>query len=142
MKTAAWLLLAIGGGLFAWAIGSRLSTDAVGMGVGLVFGVLAGIPAALLVLATGRQSQGGGYDAGYTAGTRDAQRAEFEWAAARLVERQSAELQQGQRPAVIVVNPPADDDDDDIDGGIEPYYSLAYPFGHQRQFRITGEVEQ
>ena len=33
---------------------TRLSSDALGMAVGFVFGVLAGIPAALLVLATSR----------------------------------------------------------------------------------------
>ena len=42
-------------GVLAWQIGSRLSTDAVGMAVGLIFGVLAGIPAALLVAASGRR---------------------------------------------------------------------------------------
>jgi len=42
-------------GVFAWQIGSRLSTDAVGMAVGLIFGVFAGIPAALLVAASGRR---------------------------------------------------------------------------------------
>ncbi|NJN81633.1 MAG: hypothetical protein HC802_04650 [Caldilineaceae bacterium] len=39
----------------AWRIGSRLSADALGMGVGLVFGVLAGVPTALLVMASGRR---------------------------------------------------------------------------------------
>ena len=41
-------------GLLAWLLGSRLSSDALGMAVGLLFGVLAGIPTALLVLASGR----------------------------------------------------------------------------------------
>jgi hypothetical protein len=39
----------------AWLLGSRLSADALGMAVGLVFGVLACIPTALLVLATERR---------------------------------------------------------------------------------------
>ncbi len=39
----------------AWLIGSRLSTDALGMAVGMSFGVMAGVPAALLVLAAGRR---------------------------------------------------------------------------------------
>lgn len=38
-------------GALVWQLGSMLSTDAVGMAVGLLFGVLSGIPAALLVLA-------------------------------------------------------------------------------------------
>lgn len=37
------------------AIGDKLSTDALGMAVGLVFGVIATIPAALLVLAASRR---------------------------------------------------------------------------------------
>lgn len=44
-------------GVLAWRIGGMLSTDAIGMAVGLVFGVMAGIPAALLVLATDRRRQ-------------------------------------------------------------------------------------
>lgn len=39
-------------GIMTWRLGSSLSSDALGMAVGVVFGVLAGIPAALLVLAT------------------------------------------------------------------------------------------
>lgn len=39
-------------GLLTWRIGGALSSDALGMAVGMVFGILAGIPAALLVLAT------------------------------------------------------------------------------------------
>lgn len=34
-----------------WQVGDKLSPDALGMAVGLVFGVMATIPAALLVLA-------------------------------------------------------------------------------------------
>lgn len=45
------------GGLLAWLLASRLSADALGMGVGLMFGVLAGVPTALLVLASGRRRQ-------------------------------------------------------------------------------------
>jgi hypothetical protein len=55
MKQLALLTLLIVGGLLAWLFGSRLSADALGMAVGLVFGVLAGVPAALLVLAANRR---------------------------------------------------------------------------------------
>lgn len=40
-------------GVFAFVIGQRLSADAVGMALGVLFGVLASIPAALLMLASG-----------------------------------------------------------------------------------------
>ena len=35
-------------GVLAWQIGSKLSADAIGMGVGVLFGVMAGIPTATL----------------------------------------------------------------------------------------------
>ncbi len=44
--------------LGAWRLASTLSSDALGMAVGMFFGVLAGIPTALLVLATGRRRTG------------------------------------------------------------------------------------
>lgn len=39
-------------GFLTWRLGSALSSDALGMAVGVLFGVLAGIPSALLVLAS------------------------------------------------------------------------------------------
>lgn len=42
-------------GVMAWRIGGRMSPDALGVAVGLVFGVLASVPAALLVLAAARR---------------------------------------------------------------------------------------
>jgi hypothetical protein len=42
-------------GLVAWFLASNLSSDALGMATGLVFGVLAGVPTALLVLASQRR---------------------------------------------------------------------------------------
>ena len=56
MKTV--LLIAIPGGMFAtfvmWWLGEHLSPDAIGMAIGLAFGVLAGLPAAALVLVASR----------------------------------------------------------------------------------------
>ena len=51
MKQLAVLTLLVICGVMAWLFASRLSADALGMAVGLVFGVLAGVPTALLVLA-------------------------------------------------------------------------------------------
>ena len=44
-------------GFLTWRLGMSLSSDALGMAVGLVFGVLAGIPSALLVLASSRRRE-------------------------------------------------------------------------------------
>ena len=42
-------------GVAAWRIADRLSADALGMGIGLLFGIVAGIPTALLLLAANRR---------------------------------------------------------------------------------------
>ena len=39
----------------AWRMVTSLSSDALGMGIGIVFGMFAGIPSALLVLASSRR---------------------------------------------------------------------------------------
>lgn len=49
------LLLIIGGGL--WVIGTRLSDDALGLVIGFVFGILAGIPSCMMLLASQRRSE-------------------------------------------------------------------------------------
>ena len=52
-------IIVLGGLIFisvaAWRIGNRLSADAIGMALGVLFGVLAGLPVALLVLASNRR---------------------------------------------------------------------------------------
>jgi hypothetical protein len=52
MRRFLLLALLVVMGVMTWRLGSALSSDALGMAVGVVFGVLAGIPTALLVLAT------------------------------------------------------------------------------------------
>lgn len=44
-------------GVAGWRVGETLSSDAVGMAVGLLLGVMAGVPTALLVLASHRNAQ-------------------------------------------------------------------------------------
>ncbi len=52
-------MIVLGGLIFVsvatWRIGNRLSADAIGMALGVLFGVLAGLPVALLVLASNRR---------------------------------------------------------------------------------------
>ena len=40
-----------------WRIGEILSTDALGMALGVIFGMMAGIPAALIALSASRMQQ-------------------------------------------------------------------------------------
>ena len=42
-------------GVAGWRIGGQLSADALGMAVGILFGVMAGIPTALILLASQRR---------------------------------------------------------------------------------------
>lgn len=58
MKRLFFLILLVFVGVAAWRIGERLSADAIGMALGVLFGVLAGIPVALLVLASARRRDG------------------------------------------------------------------------------------
>lgn len=40
-----------------WRIGSSLDSDALGMAIGMFFGILAGVPTALLMLLAGRRKE-------------------------------------------------------------------------------------
>lgn len=44
-------------GIAAWRIAGQLSADALGMAVGVLFGVMAGVPTALMVMASSRRRQ-------------------------------------------------------------------------------------
>ena len=57
MKRMFFLILLVFVGVAAWRISERLSADAIGMALGVFFGVLAGIPVALLVMAASRRRE-------------------------------------------------------------------------------------
>ena len=57
MKRWIGLALLVFIGTAGWRIGSALSPDALSMAVGVLFGVMAGVPTALLVMAGSRRSQ-------------------------------------------------------------------------------------
>lgn len=44
-------------GVAAWRVTDGMSSDAISMAVGVLFGVIAGLPAALLVMASGRRAR-------------------------------------------------------------------------------------
>ncbi len=54
MRNVMILIVVVLIGAVGWRIGGRLSPDAMGLATGVVFGVLAGLPTALLVLASNR----------------------------------------------------------------------------------------
>ena len=55
MKRVVVIAILIFLGAAMWRIGESLSSDAIGMALGVAFGVLAGLPVALLTLAAGRR---------------------------------------------------------------------------------------
>jgi hypothetical protein len=55
MKQYLGLAVLIFVGIAAWRIAGQLSADALGMAVGVLFGIMAGVPTALLVMASGRR---------------------------------------------------------------------------------------
>lgn len=57
MKHLLVIAFLIFGGVVAWRIGETLSSDAISMGLGIFFGMVAGIPAALMVMAAARRGQ-------------------------------------------------------------------------------------
>jgi hypothetical protein len=54
MKNVMGLIVVVLIGVVGWRVASRLSPDAMGLATGVVFGVLAGLPTAVLVLASNR----------------------------------------------------------------------------------------
>lgn len=95
MKQLAVLTLLFIGGLLAWLFASRLSADALGMAVGLIFGVLAGVPTALLVLAANRRR------------TADYDEDDEEDAASRYGQGRGAPALPFQPPVIVVTSPQA-----------------------------------
>jgi hypothetical protein len=57
MKRIIVLMALLFFGIVGWRIVDGLSSDAIGMGIGVIFGILAGVPMALLVLAASRREE-------------------------------------------------------------------------------------
>jgi hypothetical protein len=134
-------------GMLGWRVGSSLSADAIGIAVGVVFGVLASIPAALLMLVAGRRTE---------------RRQEWDGESQRARGGQQPQPglgQYGGYPPVIVMAPPSMPMPQGQAGQYAGYYggqggylphpnqmALPGPGGGgmppQRQFRVVGEEEE
>lgn len=135
-----------------WRVGSAMSSDAIGIAVGVVFGVLASIPAALLMLVAGRRNE---------------RRQEWEGEGQRGRGNQQPQRgeqgnpyngQYGGYPPVVIMAPPAMPQGQTNqyagyygaqgNGFLPPPNQMALPGpggGHapnQRQFRVVGEEEE
>ena len=142
-----WGLVAIMlAGIFAFIVGQRLSADAVGMAVGVLFGVLAGIPAALLMLATGRRRQEAEYE-------DDEQEEEIDPYSVRRRRGQGAYGAMPPQAPVIVFAPPATPSGAPY-GYTNQYVAphaahppalpgpTAHPGDARRTFKVVGEQEE
>lgn len=107
------------GGVAAWWLGKRLSTDAVAMAVGLIFGALALLPTWLLIA--------------YSAGNR-AQNDQVPYVVKMEQRRRQLEAEQWQASLRMVSMESVEHDGPVV---VHKSISVAYPFGevvdHQRQ---------
>lgn len=117
-------------GASGWSLGQKLSADALSMGIGIFFGMLASIPAAILVLAAARR--------------QGPERAPEQ-------RPQAAPLASGYQTPVIVLAPPMAGygaNGSQISAGTQPAYGQMPPSqmivdsSAQRQFRVIGEDEE
>ena len=132
MKKYLFMTTAIFVGVIAWRIGERLSSDAISMGLGVIFGVMAGVPAALLVMASGRRRE---------------ERAEQQ---ARPPSPYALPAH-SQAPVIVLAGNGYPMQQPPQPGGYAPDYPPAYgrqpalpgpAQAHGRQFKVVGEKEE
>lgn len=136
MKRLFILILLVFIGIGAWRISERLSADAIGMALGVLFGVMAGIPVALLVLASARRRDGW-QEEGHAPNRRGGQ---------ALPQGYSMPMQQ---PPVIVLAAPGYPQQMQGQGGQMPMHRML-PAPHEmapgvsaeRRFKVVGEQEE
>lgn len=128
MKQLAIFVLIVFFGAAGWSLGSRLSADALSMAIGIFFGVLASVPAALLVLAASRR------------GERQP-----------APDRRPAMPQTGYQTPVIVVAPPMAGygpmpangaGQMPVHGYLPASQQIVEPAPRDRQFRMVGEDDE
>lgn len=118
-------------GVAAWRVTDGMSSDAISMAVGVLFGVIAGIPAALLVMASGR---------------RQARDEESDDPRRRQAQQHPAYYGPGyvQPPVIVLAQPGAQA----AQGYGSPYDQRARPAlpaptaVDVRQFKVVGEKEE
>lgn len=121
-------------GVFAWRLGESLSSDALGMAVGMVFGILAGIPAALLVLATSSRRRQEEDEERYERYDRYSQRPDRQLPAYPY-----------QPPVIVVAGGQSQQPAPPMGGA--PYYVPSQsaqwdPPRNERRFKVVGEREE
>lgn len=135
-------------GIGAWRIGTQLSADAIGMALGVLFGVLAGLPVALLVLASNRRrdrhEEDFGFEEGYP-GRQGRQRA--------LPPGYGYPMPMQQPPVIVLAGGPNGMQQGNGNGygygsGYPQQRMLPAPHGieqempQERRYRVVGETEE
>ena len=125
MKRLVLLVALAMAAILVWRVGSRLSPDAIGLATGVVFGVLAGLPTAILILASNRNRRGDesarrhGVDGAYPYGGYPQ-----------------------QPPVIVLAGAPAPQQPDPYAAGPPPsrsVQSLPAPEDEPRRYRMIGE---
>ncbi len=136
MRRFVMLALLVILGVMTWRLGSSLSSDALGMAVGVVFGVLAGVPAALLVLATNSRRREQEDDERYERHDRYQQRGDRQLPAYPY-----------QPPVIVVAGAQSPQAAPPPPLGQGPYYvpnqtNSWEPQRSERRFKVVGEREE
>jgi hypothetical protein len=137
MKRVLILMVLVFVGTAGWRIGNNLSSDAISMAVGIFFGVLAGIPTALLVLASDRRRSGA--DSGRHGGHQGPSQPQVSY----------APYGAPQQPPVIILNggdrtptPPGGRRAYLMDNQYHPVDNWPQAQRPARRFKLIGEQEE
>ena len=96
MKQWIGLALLVFVGTAGWRIGNALSPDALSMAVGVLFGVMAGVPTSILIMASSRRRNV------EEASTRDRQAASMQ----HYFPQHAQQYMPQQPPIIVVAGPP------------------------------------
>lgn len=132
-------------GVAGWRISEQLSADAIGMALGVLFGVLAGLPVALLVLASNRRQERRYSDEEQVRSARQRQQPP-------MPQQYSYFPQPQQPPVIVVAGPPGAYGQGNGYGyeqgpprqqrmlpGPQGMYAEVPP---ERRFKVVGETEE
>lgn len=132
-------------GVATWRIGGRLSADAIGMALGVLFGVLAGLPVALLVLASHRRRERQEDDARYEGGFSGQQ------GRRALPSGYGYPMPMQQPPVIVLAGGPGGMQQGNGYGYQQPYppqrmlpspHEMAQELPQERRYRVVGETEE
>jgi hypothetical protein len=141
MKQVIVVILLVIFGAMCWRLGTSLSSDALGMAVGIVFGVLAGIPTTLLVMASERRRRPYDDDDEY----EDAQmtyRYQEPGKPVEYITYNSRQPYPYQPPVIVLVAPPSGPPPIAQREAEIQRYQAQPPAQQGRVFRIVGEREE